>query len=536
MIKSFQILKTYYKLAKVKFYLIFFEFLFLLIPSILSVISPVIAANIISALTVYDFDKAIFELSIEFSFIVISAISYFAYHLISTKVNRTIIWNFEDYVYSNIKNNKNINSISLSVVDNIWVCLDFNKELLYKLCFFIKSIILIFIIIYFNFYIGLAMIGVSLLTFFLLQITDNKIKKRSKEFSSLNSESLELFNSIQQNISNEQNPAITNSLKDKYFGYVSKAINTNNKISLYYNINNNLISLILKTAVFLATIYLIGQVRTTILTFSLYLILTPYLTSSSQNLISFFELFSKFGVIENILKEFDALKFQSSAEQSEKTNFSTFNLYFYQVFQLNKNYPIFENLTFDLPFKKSIMFVGEKGCGKKPIFEMLQRKISPSKGSIFIDDKNINDIDTDEYNKLISFTTNHPYFYNISIYENLFMVCENKTKISKTIKDFGLKEKVDLLPQKINTIINPSFDESFLFMLGLIRSYLSGSKIICVYESPENVSKTDLILIKNIMKKIKQNCSLVLFSHTQIYDFVADNVLIIENGIIKSAK
>lgn len=536
MIKSFKILKSYYKKAGVKFYLIFFEFVFLLIPSLLSVLSPIISANIISAITVYDFDKAIFLLSLEFSFIIFSAISYLLYHFVSKKVNRTIILNFNKLIYSNIARNSNINKISLSVVDNIWECTNFNKEVLYKLCFFIKSIILLFILIYYNFYIGLAMIVISIITFFLLQITDNKIKEKSKQFSRTNSESLELFNSIQQNIFEEQNPIVAESLKDKYFGYVDNSIKINNKISLLYNINNNIISLILKTAVFVSTIYLIGQVKTTILTLSLYLILTPYLTSSSQNLISFFELFSKFGVIENILKEFDSLRFQSQEENQEKTNFSTFNLYFYQVSQENKNYPIIKDISFNLKHKNAMQIIGQAGCGKRAIFELLKQKIPVSKGSIFIDNKNINEIDLDTYGKIIAFTTKSPYFYNISIFENLFMVCPNKTKITKTIKEFGLQTMISNLPNKLNTVAGTFNNKKLLYYLGIVQAFLSGAKIICIYETPENFNSEDTKLLLSILQKIKKSCSLILFSHTNIFEPVTENTIIIENGIISKIK
>jgi len=74
-LKSIKILKSYYKLANVKFYLILLEFIFLLIPSILSVISPVLTANVISEITVYNFTKAIYNLTLNFIFILISLIS-----------------------------------------------------------------------------------------------------------------------------------------------------------------------------------------------------------------------------------------------------------------------------------------------------------------------------------------------------------------------------------------------------------------------------------------------------------------------------
>ena len=99
MFKGFKVLKTYYGLAKINPYLLLGEFLTLLLPSILSIISTVLTANLITAITVYDFNKAIFLLSLDFGFILISAISYLIYHFLSAKINKTIVINYQNYLY-----------------------------------------------------------------------------------------------------------------------------------------------------------------------------------------------------------------------------------------------------------------------------------------------------------------------------------------------------------------------------------------------------------------------------------------------------
>ena len=501
----------------------------------LSIVSPILTADIISAITVFDFERAKTNLLYDFLIIIISAVSYFSYYLVSTKTNRFLITNLQKYVYSSVEKNKNINKISLSVLNDIYSCVNFNKNLLYKFCFLIKAIIILIIIVYYNLYIALAIIAVSFVSFFLLRFTDKKIQRHNLAFSSYQNESLELFNSIQQGADAEQSTTASALLKDKYFAYVNSSIKTNNRISLLYNINNNFITLILKTTIFLATLYLITLVKSTTLTLSLYLILTPYLTSSAQNLISFFDLFSEFGTVENALMNFEALKFQSQISEEERFELSTYNLYFFHT-STSKNdesYTPVADINLQINHKDFAIICGETDSGKETIFNLLKKKVKPSSGSIFIDNKNIADISPESYQKLISFTSVNPYFYNISIFENMYLVCQNKTKIQKTFSEWDLSKEVAKYKDKINSVVSTIKNSSLLFFLGLARSYLSGAKIICIYELPNTFLSHEKELLKTIIKKIKKECSILLFSNDSLLTELADNVYETKNGKIK---
>ena len=495
---------------------------------------PVVSANLITSLTVYDFDKAIYYLTINFVFILISAASYFSYYLVSKKINKTISYNIHSYVYDNIKSNNSITKIPSSVLTNISSYINFNKDFLYKICFFIKSVVLLCIIIYFNFFIGITLIFVSFVSYLILRLTDSKIQKNSLALSKCEAESLELFNNIHQGEKVETNYNLEQILKDKYFKYVDTEIKTSNKISLYYNINNNFITLILKATVFVFTIYLINLVKATTLTLSLYLILTPYLTSSAQNLISFFELFSEFGLLDNTLLELEALKF-SENKTEQKLNLSTFNLYFYEASASQKEHKLI-SLTLKINFGSSINFVGEKGSGKRLIFLLLSKDVKPNSGVVLLDNKNIYDIDNNQYTKSISFTTKNSFFYNISILENLLLVCPNKAKIISAIKTFGLKNDIDKLPEKMNTILSPEKNNNLLFFLSLLRSFVSGAKIINVYEYPSSFTKTDFDKLSKIINFLKGKVTLIFYTHTDILSKHVSETYYIENGEIKNIK
>lgn len=528
MFKNFRTIKAFYKLSKVKPFLIFLMFLTLIIPAILSIWTPILVSNTITAITVYDFNRAINQTVLNFAIILVSAILYFLYHLVSTKVNRTITKNFQNYIYQNVKNNDKVSSVNISILKDISACVEFNKNIIYKFCFFIKSVIILIIICTYSYILAGGIIIVSVISFFLLKFTDRKIQYKTQELSKYENISINLFNSICESSSVEENYNLEYALKDKYFKYVDENIKTSNSISLLYNINNNFISLILKTAVFASTIFLITQVRSTELTLSVYLILTPYLTSSAENLISFFDIFSEIALMENILNHFSSLKYIELIHEEKPIPINSYNLYFYNVttnsrLKLNK-----ENLKID--YTSIVCFLGDEDYKLDTICSLITKKKLLSSGCIFLGDINISDLNSQTINKFIGYVSPDEQFFNISIFENLYLVCPNRNKIMKEIKRLGLNDFINEFENKLNTIIDNSFRSNQRFVLGLLRAYLSGVKIINVYKIPENLDKNEKLLIKKLLTRIGSSCTIICYFNNLIFEELFDEIYEIKNN------
>ncbi len=531
MFRNFKTIRTFYKVSKVKPVLIIFMFIALIIPAILSVWTPILLANTVTAITVYNFKRAINQTIIGFIIVLVSAISYFVYHIISTKVNKSIITNFHTYIYYNVKNNEKIKSINLAILKDINSCVEFNKTLIYKSCFFIKSIIILTIIFIYNPYLSLIIIFVSIVSFLLLKISDKKIQTKTGELAKYEKVSVDLFNSICGGNSAEESYNLELALKDKYFSYVKENIKTSNSISLYYNINNNFISLILKTTVFISTIFLIGLVRATELTLSVYLILTPYLTSSAENLISFFGVFSEIGLIDNVLKHFESLKYISSKPEEKPIKLNSYNLYFFNVSTAGKIK--LNDINIKINHKNSICFVGDEDYKIEELFLILSRKAQVTSGCIFLDDKNISDIDLPTFNKTIASVTLDEHFFNISIYENFYLVCPSRNKIFKEIKDLELNNLINSFDDKFNTILSDLVSPKHRFFLGLARAYLSGAKIINIFKTPDSFSKSDRELFYSMIKTIKKSCTVICYFNQEQFPELFDEIYFIENNKLK---
>lgn len=525
--ESLKIIRDYYKLSKVKWQLVLLEFIVLIIPSMLSILSPVLTASVISSITVFDFKNAKIMLALDFGIILLTAGLYFVYHIFSSKLQREILISASSEVYNKVRANKKIDHVTSATTEDIWTFSTFNSNLLYKLCFLIKSLIILGIIFAYNFFLALILFLVSIISALLLSITNKQIQKHTLTLSKAKGESLELFNNIQRGTDLEGNNYMEGTMRYKYMDSVINCSKTNSKITLFYNLNNNFISLILKTAVFLSTFYLISQIQSTFLTLPVFLVLTPYLTSSAQNLIAFFEIFPEIGIVQNILREFDKL----SPEEIEPENTSkpnSFKIEFIHA-SFSDDYNSISNLNLNIEEKEIIQIIGKGKSGKRAVAQILTKKSLPTSGTVLLGGKNIVEITSEEFSKLVYITYKEPYFYSLSILENL-KAASKKTKINKCIETLNLSNLIKSLPNGLDTIISSKVPPKTLFFLGLVRAYLSDAKIILIYEIPSNLDDSERETLKHIISVLSQNSTVILFLHEEFE--IACKKILIENGKI----
>ncbi|KAI5697831.1 hypothetical protein M8J76_000645 [Diaphorina citri] len=80
---------------------------------------------------------------------------------------------------------------------------------------------------------------------------------------------------------------------------------------------------------------------------------------------------------------------------------------------------IFSNLNFTIPAGKSVAIVGGSGSGKSTIIRLLYRFFEPNAGAIYIDGKNINDVDLDSLRRHIAIVPQDPVLFHDTILYNI---------------------------------------------------------------------------------------------------------------------
>lgn len=167
---------------------------------------------------------------------------------------------------------------------------------------------------------------------------------------------------------------------------------------------------------------------------------------------------------------------------------------------------IFSNLSFTIPAGKSVAIVGGSGSGKSTVIRLLYRFFEPDNGAIYIDGKNIKDVDLDSLRRHIAIVPQDPVLFHDTILYNINY--GDKTKnYEETIEAAKLADLHDSIvkwPHSYDTQVG----ERGLKLSGgekqrvaIARAILKNTPILVFDEA---TSSLDSITENNILSSLKQ--------------------------------
>ena len=136
----------------------------------------------------------------------------------------------------------------------------------------------------------------------------------------------------------------------------------------------------------------------------------------------------------------------------------------------------------------------------------------------------------------IDYCSSHPLFIKGTIKENLTLVEKSMKKIQEACKKVGVLSMINKLPKKFDTKIEEIGSSGMLFLIGLARAILSKCNILMIYEIPQDTDDEFRQNIVELLTKQGVDKTVIIFTHTNEYDDIANSVFKVENQTVKIEK
>ena len=153
----------------------------------------------------------------------------------------------------------------------------------------------------------------------------------------------------------------------------------------------------------------------------------------------------------------------------------------------DKSKIILNNMSLTINTKSSA-FVGESGCGKSTIFQLIMRFYDPDRGTISLDGIELKDLDLYWLRGQIGYVGQEPVLFATTIKENLLFGKEDAT--NEEIEEALLKAEaynfVDKLPKKLDTYVGVGGGQMSggqKQRLAIARALLKNPKILLLDEA-----------------------------------------------------
>ena len=154
---------------------------------------------------------------------------------------------------------------------------------------------------------------------------------------------------------------------------------------------------------------------------------------------------------------------------------------------------ILDNLNFKIKKNKKYAISGTSGSGKSTILKAINGEVLISKGEIFYDNVNSQNIDLVDLHKQISYVSLDDHIFNESILFNLTLGRQlEDTKIEKALDLFYLRDWVSGLRHGLDTTlseISQDISSGQKQRISLARAYLEEKPILIIDEATDAIDK-----------------------------------------------
>jgi ABC-type multidrug transport system fused ATPase/permease subunit len=425
----------------------------------------------------------------------------------------------------------------------------FSNVLTQKLTIFIDvfSVIVIGIIIFkLDWVLSLILLGIFPLSVFIfiwygkkIKVRETSIKNKLDTYNSFLYESLNLFKLIKIfNIEKIQHKKFTKIIEELYFGIMKK---------FTLNISASTLSQIINFISYIILI-LVGSYHIVLgkLTLGGLVSFNNYSINFTGSLFKVSQINSEIQEIlvslRRVIELIDTYNSNNDNNNKIKNYNMPDNIFHNDIIirNLNFKYPnsssyILKNINLNIPANRLIAVVGLSGAGKSTLFNVLTKTYKNYEGEIFIGNTNYDEITDKVFLQNTTFVTQENFFFSMTIKENLLLANPNASEeeIIESCKLCNIHDYIYTLPNKYDTTIgyngiNLSVGQQQ--RLSIARALLRKCSIYFFDEITSALDSESENQIKDLIKKISANHTVIIISHKLNTIKNADFIILVKDG------
>ena len=204
------------------------------------------------------------------------------------------------------------------------------------------------------------------------------------------------------------------------------------------------------------------------------------------------------------------------------------------TFGYNNN--IFKNFYLTIKENESVAIIGPSGNGKSTLIKLIMGYYNVPNNTIFIDNIDINKFNLNDLRKQISYVNQNAKLFNTTLLENIKYGNDlTKDEIINLCNKLNINNIFSNLKDGLET--NVGVDGNNLSggqrqLVHILRCIGRKNKIIILDEPTSAIDKDNTIIIKNAIKELSKNNTLILITHDLNILSIVNRVITLESGKI----
>ncbi|MHA4843749.1 ABC transporter ATP-binding protein [Flavitalea antarctica] len=207
-------------------------------------------------------------------------------------------------------------------------------------------------------------------------------------------------------------------------------------------------------------------------------------------------------------------------------------------FGYNDDHYVLKDIDFTLEPGQTAALVGHTGSGKTSIISLINRLYHIQKGSIKIDDVNVNDFKLDILRKNIGVVLQDVFLFSGSIMDNLTLrnPAISREQVINAAKMIDMHDYIMRLPGGYDYKVmerGSSLSLGQRQLLSFIRALLYNPSILILDEATSSIDTESELLIQNATETLIQGRTSIIIAHRLSTIRKADKIIVLDKGEIK---
>lgn len=208
-------------------------------------------------------------------------------------------------------------------------------------------------------------------------------------------------------------------------------------------------------------------------------------------------------------------------------------------FSYQEDVTILNNISFELRKGEHIALVGESGSGKSSIISLLMGDYRASSGKILFYGQDAEMISLESIRNTISLVSQNITILPRTIRENIAFGSKKDVVTDEMVraaaKISGADRFIEKLPEQYDTLLQEG--ESNLSggqkqVIAIARAFLKDAPVILLDEPTSALDAETELIVKNALKKLEEDKSVIIISHRFSTINDADRLLVLQDGQI----
>jgi len=230
-------------------------------------------------------------------------------------------------------------------------------------------------------------------------------------------------------------------------------------------------------------------------------------------------------------------------DDSEKDNTIPLTIASLQVNNLSFRFPgrgpLLKNINLSIEKGEIIGLIGENGCGKSTLVQLLLKHYRPGSGFISINNgTNIQSIANKVWRTTCSVVPQHVHLFNGTILQNIAFgdAGQNSSKVLEFLDKNGFASLLNTLPQGVYTLIG---DEGMNLsggqrqLVGIARALYANPQFLILDESTSAMDMLTEQFVINLLEKLRPDMGVIFITHRlHILKQTCQRICIMQQGTI----